>query len=350
MAAPRALLWTIAASLNGFFLMHTVFTWPKLSAGAFACGAFAMWILGGCRSAALGRPLGAVLAGLGLLSHGGVAFSLVPLLPWVLLRCRRGETRQWASAAAALVIVMAPWLSYQRFFAPPGDRLLKLHLAGQGAIDDKPLLRTIADAYGALSWRQLLEQRASNLAYQAEGDWARLAGWSRGLAGSRRMDEYYHTFRAVGWWGLAVPLLIFSALSPPRRARLAETLREQRALVAWIASSIAIWCALLFTRAEIAHGSFAAMIALFALCALWLESAGGWWLAIVAALQAYSLATTWAPGNGAIDGTPSAGAFALACAALCGAAWLVMRVRAFPWEGPALHRELPGPAPSAGAA
>ena len=42
----RALAWCTVLAVTGFFLQHTVFTWPKLAAGAFGCGAFAMWILG----------------------------------------------------------------------------------------------------------------------------------------------------------------------------------------------------------------------------------------------------------------------------------------------------------------
>ena len=37
----------------------------------------------------------------------------------------------------------SPWLAYQRFYDPPGDRLLKLHLGGQETIDSRSTLDTV---------------------------------------------------------------------------------------------------------------------------------------------------------------------------------------------------------------
>jgi hypothetical protein len=65
----RALLWTSVASLNGFFIIHSVFTWPKLSAGALACGAYGMWVFGPCRSRAWNWLVGSGFAGLGCLGN-----------------------------------------------------------------------------------------------------------------------------------------------------------------------------------------------------------------------------------------------------------------------------------------
>jgi len=41
----RAAAWLAVLALSGFFAQNTIFTWPKLSAAAFGCGAFALWIL-----------------------------------------------------------------------------------------------------------------------------------------------------------------------------------------------------------------------------------------------------------------------------------------------------------------
>ena len=307
MPGTRALFWTAAASLNGFFLLHTLFTWPKLSAAAFVCGAYGMWALDGCTSKIRSTLLGSLLAALAYLAHGGVAFSLIPLLPWIAWRCMRGEYAQWALAAVVFVLTVAPWMAYQRCYAPPGNRLLKWHLAGDFEADGKPVWRTISDAYRSQSWAQILDKRASNLAFQLEGDWRNGAAWTATSADSRRSEEYFHTFRALGWWNLALPVLLVSLVGASFRSRLSGTCRQQCALGVWITSSTVLWCMVLFTQAEIAHGSYAVMVALFALYACWLEAAGRWWLPFVGALQAYTLVNTWMPGNSVVNGPLSVG-------------------------------------------
>jgi hypothetical protein len=281
-----------------------------------------MWVLDGCGSRLRGRLLGALFAGLACLSHGGAAFALIPLGMWAASRCLRGESAQWMLAALAFGLTVAPWLAYQRYYAPPGNRLLKMHLAGQFGVDDRSAWRAIADAYRALSPGQVLGRDASSLGFQFGGNWTAAADWSPVSADGRRTDEFLHTFRALAWWNLAAPLLLLALLGARGRARLSPVSGRQWALGAWIASSMAIWCMLMFTRTEVAQGPFAQMIALFALFAVWIEAAGRWCLPAVAALEALTLATTWMPGNGVVGGPPSAAAIALvALAAAAAAAW-----------------------------
>ena len=332
MAAGRAILWTMAASLNGFFLIHSLFTWPKLSAGAFVCGTLGMWMLGGSSSRPRGRILGTLFAGLALLSHGGAAFTLAPLAPWVAWRCLKGEMRSWLLAALAFALLAVPWAAYQHCFAPPGNRLLKWHLAGQSSVDDKPVGQTIAEAYRGMSWSQVLERDAGSVAFQFGGDWTSIASASAASAADRRMDEYYHTFRAMGWWNLAVPILGLSALGLSYRRRLWETSRRQAFLLAWGVASMALWCALLFTRTEIPHGSLAVMIVVFALYSHWIELAGRWGLPCLVILQAYTLAGTWMRGNPVVNGAVSMGAVLVIGASLAAAAWGARRLAA--GEGP----------------
>ena len=67
LAPGRAVAWTALLAFTGFFTLNTSFTWPKLSAAAFACGAFSLWVLP--EHAPLSRRnhvLGAVLAALAL--------------------------------------------------------------------------------------------------------------------------------------------------------------------------------------------------------------------------------------------------------------------------------------------
>jgi hypothetical protein len=322
----RAIPWVMAASLNGFFLLHTLYTWPKLCAAAFVCAAYGMWVMGGCGSPLRGRLLGGLFAALAYLCHGGAAFSLMALLPWIVWRCFRREFAPWLLAGVVFGAAVAPWMAYQRIYAPPGNRLLKWHFAGDYGMDDKPVGQAIADAYHGMTWRQILARKASNLEYQAQGDWAGAMGGSARSADARRTDEYFHMFRALGWWGLALPLLLLSLPGAAFRRRLDGSAREQWAMGAWIAASVVAWCLLLFTQTEIATGSLAVMVALFALCACWYEAAWRGCLACVAALQAYTLATTWVPGNSAVGGPVSAASAALIALAAMAAAAMMLRM------------------------
>jgi len=74
-AASAAAL-TGGLSFTGFFLLHTVYTWPKLAGGALVCGAWALMVLEASDDRAVARrrfALAGLWAGLGWVSHGGVA-------------------------------------------------------------------------------------------------------------------------------------------------------------------------------------------------------------------------------------------------------------------------------------
>jgi hypothetical protein len=323
----RAVFGIAAASLNGFFLVHTLFTWPKLSAGAFACGTFGMRVFCCIRHNVRGKLLGGVFAGLACLSHGGAAFALLPFLPWILWRCFTGESKKWVLVAIVFILTVAPWLAYQHYYAPPGNRLLKMHLAGQFEIDDRPVWQTISDAYRSLTWKQLLEMKASNLALLFKGDWLNAADWSTTPASGRRADEYYHMFRALGWWNLALPLCMVAVISVSFRKRISELSHDHLALVTWIASSIATWCLLMFTQTVIHQGSFAVMIAIFALYASLFEAVGRWSLPCVVALQGYTFVSTWNSGNSVVSRHPSAEAVALVAVTIALAGAVSRRLR-----------------------
>ncbi len=308
MSSARACAWTAVTALNGFFLQNTVFTWPKLSAAAFACGAFALWVL------PLGRPrrrsdflLGAALAGLGWLSHGGVAFSYLALAPWLLWRTSRGEARAWLAAAGVFLLFAVPWRCYQKWYDPPGNMLLKLHFAGEGGVDARGTWQTIRDAYRPLAWSDIVERRRENFATQFGGDWPSLADFSTAGASDRRSSEFFHTARALGWWWACIPLLGVVLARPHRRLEFRRDLGTHAALLTWTAFTLVVWCLLMFvgTHAVIHQGSYATLLVLFAVFSAWLELASRWTIVVIAILQTATLATTYAVSNALVNGPPS---------------------------------------------
>jgi hypothetical protein len=335
-ADPRRSRAVVAvATLNGFFLVHSLFTWPKLSAGAFVCGGFGLWALGARPSRAAERCGGAGFSALGLLSHGGAGFPLLAMGPWILRRLGREGLRRWVGPLALGLLLVVPWACYQRFYAPPGNRLLKWHLAGQAEIDGRSFLQTVVDSYRALTWRRFLEQRLSNLRILGQGHWAALAqGTSRAAAG-RRADEYLHFFRALGWWHLS---LLAAALGVGRAAS-ARRRGPLRSLCGWALLTLLIWVGLQFTETSIHQGSFAPLIVLFAVYGA-LLSRSVLALGSVGLLQAYTFVTTWLPNPAAGSGGPGLAPLLLMAASLLMLAWVVGR-RPAGGSGGALRSPLP---------
>ena len=335
----RAVAWVAVIATSGFFLQNTTFTWPKLSAAAFACGAFGLWMLPPPETR--GRRtilIGAALAALAWLSHGGVAFSFLVLAPWILWRCRRDEWRAWLLAALVFGGFATPWVAYQKFYDPPGNRLLKWHLGGQVPKDPRGTWQTVRENYAALSWREIWANKQQNLAMQVSGRWEALVEFDPEHAIDRRNQEFFVTARALTWWifGLALFPLVWLRLARDGRARGLMAIgsaglqpesalgRMHVALFTWTVATIPLWCLLLFAGggAVIHQGSYATMLTAFVLLSAWFELAGRGWLIALATLQAVTLATTWAPGNTVVSGSFSASALTLAL--LSGAALTVL--------------------------
>ncbi len=304
----RAAGWTAALALTGFCVQHTTFTWPKLSSAAFLLGAWAQWFAppGGERRRR-DFALGAGWAVLAWLSHGGAAFSLLALAPAVLRGLGRGEWRGWLLAALVFLAAAAPWLAYQRLYEPPGNRLLKWHLAGVEARDARGLGETLRTAYAGLTGPEFVAAKAANVGVLFAGNWRALGDFSAEHAQARRHDEFFFLFRALGWWLAGLALLVAALLLPRGRAALAGTARAQADLLLWCALTLAVWCLLMFTpRSTVIHqGSLAAPLVLFLLLARWSEAAGRWSLPLIAGLQAATLAANYARPNEIIAGPPT---------------------------------------------
>lgn len=296
----RACGWIAVLALSGFFIENTEFTWPKLSAAAFGCGAFALWLLRPAPTRAE-VTIGACLAGLGWLSHGGVAFAYLALLPWVAFRVWRGPRPQWVGASLVFLALAVPWMCYQKFYSPPGNRLLKWHLAGQIEIDPRGTWVTIRDAYIHRGWVKWGETIKSNFNVQVSANWRSLFELSRTDAAIRRHNEFFYSTRALTWWcaGLLVlPVAWF------RRRRDRDLIRAQASLLGWVLATVVVWCVLMYlpNEAVIHQGSYTTMLGAFVLLSAWLEAAWAWTLPIVAGLQTATMASTWAGPNTVVHG------------------------------------------------
>ncbi len=162
----RAVSVALAACLfSSFVFVNTFFVWPKLLSAAFTlgfCAAFAAkgasripewvkWLVPG------------TLCGFAMLAHGGSFFALAPGVPLILIwRRSRPIAKQMAATIVCALAVYAPWAVYQKFYDPPGNRLLKMHFAGVGGVDGRTFSQAFADGYGELRVRELIWNKESN--------------------------------------------------------------------------------------------------------------------------------------------------------------------------------------------
>ncbi len=345
LAPDRAVAWTAALSLSGFFLQNTVFTWPKLASAAFLLGAWAQWFASPAGPARRSDyAVGAALAALAWLAHGGVAFALLALAPAVIVACLRRPaaprsalnsqlstppTRGWLLAALVFLAFATPWLAYQRLYEPPANRLLKWHLAGQDARDDRTLGETLRANYGALAWSEIADRKLANLRVQFAGNWRALGDFSARDASARRSDEFFFTFRTLAWWSFGAVFLGVALLRRSGRALLAPAARLHLGLAGWTVLTLLVWCALMFTGQQtvIHQGSYTTVLVLFVLLTVWCEAAASGLVVVVAALQAATLAANYGRANDVVAGVP-AGLPVLALAALPLLALLALPFRA----------------------
>lgn len=262
------------AVFSGFFLLNSLYTWPKLFAAWLFLLALATFIHVARAPEAHGWRTWAIIggaSGLALLAHGGPAFSLL-VLPGLLARrdVRRAmRLRHLLTAAIVALLFLAPWTAYQRLVDPPGNMLVKAHLAGVWVPDDRPVLRAIREAYSSLTVTTFLHNRWENVKEQ----WL-VAKVSGSPAYVTQWQQFYHHLPALDALlvGLAACLL-------SRRVRAAERAPRWLVSLTWYAlGTVVLWMLLLFSpgTALVHHGSYAATALLFFCGAAWLATLPGW--------------------------------------------------------------------------
>ncbi len=257
-----------AMSFTGFFLLFTIFTWPKMGAASLLLAAFVVWWTEPSEAGtgdATRFAFGGACAALGWLGHGGVAFSLIGLVPLILVVSRRKSRlrKPWLAAALAFAIMALPWFGFQKLYDPPGNRLLKWHLAGVIPVDDRSFGRALVENYRAVGWRGALANHLVNLKVQWEGDWRALFPFSPSLLiRETRWEQCECPSYAYGWWLVALAILPWAIW---REGRTGKGVMGWAA--SWWLAGWAAWVLLMFmaNQATIHQGSLVTQLLGFAL-------------------------------------------------------------------------------------
>lgn len=355
---------TAALVFTGWLLFNSIFVWPKLAGAALVllayCTAFA------AESAIAPRhrwlAVGA-LAALGHLAHGGVMFSLLslaPLLLWPTVRLARPQLRtprsqpatlssqlrsQIFPAALVCVVLTLPWFAYQRLYEPPGNRLIKWHLAGTIPPDSRGVLETLVANYATQGWSQTLATRRANLEIMFLGEWRHLLTTrDREAIAGRRSEEIFHTFRSPAAWilgAVALPLLLYARYRRASRSPTAPSATSDRIRVhpcssavknsglrslperiplprhaltlTWLALTLILWLALMFHPfGTLLHqGSYVVPLLLLGLLTAWTILLSRRLFIALALLQLALFTLTWMPPNLPVTTSPQPFAIAV---------------------------------------
>jgi hypothetical protein len=205
--------------------------------------------------------------------------------------------------------LVGPWLAYQRLWEPPGDRLLKWHLAGVTDPDPRLFPGILVDEYQRIGAGEALATRVTNTRYLLEGDFLSSFVFRADGSLERRVADAVMVGLAVrAGLVLAAIALVLAVIDRSRGRRLLTGAR--RDVLVWCALTTVAWVALMFLPRSTAlyQGSPAMPLAFVAVTAAIVAERAPRLFVAVAAWQAAWFVTTWLPGP---DDAPLSGAAAL---------------------------------------
>ena len=154
------------ALFSGFTIVNSFYVWPKLLPVAYLFLIPAYFFTERYQHIRTDWRVGCLVgaaAALAMLCHGGSVFALLGI-GITLLILRRIPGRRFVLAATATAILLyLPWSLYQHYYDPPGDQLLKMHLAGNlEPSPDGKLGTLLVENYEKLGWKGAAQYKISN--------------------------------------------------------------------------------------------------------------------------------------------------------------------------------------------
>jgi hypothetical protein len=266
-------------AFGGFVFYNSVYVWPKLLAAAFILLTFAIAAraLIGRRTLSTQELLVATVSFvLAILAHPGSIFSFPAMAALLIVRRPLVTWKHAGVATLICVLAFVPWMLYQKLYDPPGNRLLKMHLARVMQPDKRGTVQAIIDAYGHAGLPRVVANKASNF--------ETLAGLGTSWRGLRVEEREYLAFAA----GLLLPggLLAF---------KLRSKLPYAGAVLAAAAVNLFVWSLALFGPAQTVteHGSYADLLLISLVCAGFIVAAPRAIYFAALALQILNLVLVW---------------------------------------------------------
>lgn len=246
----------LSALFSGFTIFNSFYVWPKLLPVSFLLLTIAYLFTGDYQQSwKTGVVVGAA-AGLALLCHGGSAFGLIGIgLAAMLLRRIPGKKCLFFAIITAASLYL-PWLTYQKFYDPPGDRLLKWHLAGTvKAHPEIAFSRLLAEKYRELGWSGTLNHKLHNFVVLVDprpdfGWGLTIRAFIFGNHEQRaaaiadlRFTMFIHWMWSIDLLSLGLVALLFCLVMGRRKPP-----EYRHACILWLvtALTLVVWCLLMF--------------------------------------------------------------------------------------------------------
>jgi hypothetical protein len=217
--------------------------------------------------------LGGAAIALAMLSHGGIVFSVLALAIVLLASRKLPGLRPACWGIAILLLLMLPWSAYQKFYDPPGDRLLKWHLAGVIDRDSRSFGETFIDAYTKPPFSQIVGNKIANVrTLFGVSPWedlrqARIHGTSQweSLVHWYKLVTFYYFFQMLGVLNLGFLAFLFARVfSAKLKGSSLITATQRLFVLAFV--SLGVWCLLIYIPcSNVIHaGSYGTVLLLFA--------------------------------------------------------------------------------------
>ncbi len=242
---------------SGFSWSNSVFVWPKLLAAGLTLFSLHFLVLWGRSFKRMDLILAAISLALGMMSHGGVVFSL-PLLVFAGFKALKEKSAgeyliSCSVTSIALFCVLVPWWGYSHFYNPPGDRLIKYHLAEVRQPDPRPAFKTIVEEYQKLDWSEIFYNKAMNVVVlftqKNTGLWR--------TPDDHRLAEFRYFFRTPLFLNLGWFILLYRLFSGKRKK---DSWDSQISLLLYGGCfCLLFWCLLMFGpgKSYVWQGSYA---------------------------------------------------------------------------------------------
>lgn len=280
----------------GFTIENSFFVWPKLLPVAFLLIICGYLFTGRYPLVRSDWRVAAVLggaAGFAMLCHGGSAFGLMGIVLTALVLRRVPAPRFILTAAAVTFLVYLPWTLYQKYYDPPGDRLLKMHLAATPEPrPDIKFSQLLIEKYKEAGWRGVEKNKRASFEglFDERSFSERVHNITRFLVFGTRQQRsaevaslrdlmFLRWFWSIDLLSLVAIVWVVCALI--RRPRSTEF---QQSSFLWICTgfTLLVWCLLMFRGGTIVHqGCYFTEITAFAAGVLTLWGVSQWLTSVV---------------------------------------------------------------------
>ena len=248
-----------AALFSGFTFVNSFYVWPKLLPVAYLLLIAAYFFTQRYPLIRADWRVGCLVgaaAALAMLCHGGSIFALLGIgIALLILRRLPGRRFLFAAGVTAILLYL-PWSLYQRYFDPPGDRLVRMHLAGSMDPGPEKLSRLFLENYEKLGWSGTVHYKIANLHTLVDTQSLGqdpievLTTFLRGDRQQRNaaVASLRHAMFLQWFWSLdlfcIVPLvcLVYPIFRRPR------TPEFRQSLILWLCTgmTVVVWCLLIF--------------------------------------------------------------------------------------------------------